>query len=755
MTAITVLRCAPGFRATKLFTSEGKEDYDAGKWFTVERRSVDDIRSLSAVLTGLAGDAELFPIRGEPKDWTDLTRPRQKNLENFSDVPIPWLCVDLDGLPGDWHDLADLQAIGRAARAAIGPAFANVTCHVQLSASAAPGKPLRVHVWFWLTHAMDSVAARTWAKALRSKTLPVDAGLYNGVQPHFTADPIFAPGAIDPLDGAPRLALVLGEVEKVPPILPPASHEIFPDRYLSIIAKLGDGPKPHFEGCHDVLLRATAAYVRGGGLAFETLKADIRARGERATFDKRSPEYLAEQFSDHNLDEMIRSARRKYTPTADALFTPTELEVFGDVWPRQLLLARGKSRYVFNPETRQWFTVAATDARTALAEYCGRFPIVWTEPAGKLKKPADLEFEYATTLTSETVHDLCAPAARVEPDGHGGHRLRLRAAPIRALEPVYSPEVDAWIETLSRPDVVRAWLRDFVHFDRALFGLILTGPKGTGKSGFAAALALGLWGRPYTDATTIFPPNRGMFVSAPWTRPLLDCPFACAPEGLPRVSAAQLRSFIGDMLHTIREKGVSDSTLQGFCRLLVCANPSTAGLVLDGDVEQDELDASAERLQHVTTTHASAAAFDWPTFGPGLAVARHALALAAEPPPPARPRFGWAPDPAYSRALLLAAEPAQAVLQWLLLALANPGATRALPRALEAAQRAGGPLRLTAGEVHAEWARYPDAPLRPSMRALRGAWRAIAPGDLLTRLTLMEHCVTTGATLPAAAERIA
>lgn len=749
MTAVTVLRAvSPGARAAKRFTPVGVEPYYAGYLFVPERHPVDGIRPLSALLTALERDPSRLVIRGEPADFTDLTRPRPRDATHYRPAPTNVLCIDLDGIesPDPWP-LDDLPTVAHRARGLLGPTFANTTTHIQLSASARPNAPLRAHLWFWSDRPLSDQELRQWAK---SAPIKIDKSLYTAVQPHYVAAPIFVDGVPDPIAPFPRSALVLGETNLLSFPLPEPATPL-PKAYLQIIKKLGDGPG--LEGGHTVTLPATWAYVHAGGVDDDAVIADIQARGAQVRWDKHAPDEVARLLSTDTLQALLTSARQKYLNSNAPLFTPTELDAFGDVWPHKLVLVLGAARYVFDPRAKEWIPFTASAARTAMQEHQSRFPIVWVEPNGRLKRLPDLEHDYGTALTGETVHDLCASAPIVEPDpSHpNGHRLRLPAARRRQIAPAFEPAVHRWLETLSRPDIVRIWLRDLVRFEVALFGLVLTGPRGSGKSGFASALSYAYWGTGYTDAASIFPPRRGYFQTLPWTHRMLECPLVCAPEGCPRVDASQLRTFLGDSQTTIRTKGIPDTVLHGFPRLLVCANPSNAGLVLEGDVEQDELDATAERLQHVTTGPHSAAAFDWPTFGPGGALARHAAHLALEPVPANRPRFGADPDPAFARALVFASDVAQAALTWLLFALASPGATKTLPKRLDDARHG---LRLTAAEVHAEWHAYPAAPPRPSVRALRAAWRVIAPGDVVTRATIEEHCHATGAALPLAVARI-
>jgi hypothetical protein len=736
--AVTVLVCAPGHRAAKRFHTAGCDDYDAGGIFTVERLPTDGISTLSAHLTRLAHDPTRFVIRGEPTDFSDLSRPRRRTSTppdpQFRDVPSQLLWLDIDGAADiPWHP-SDLPAAADRVRTALGPAFAHAACHLQLSASARPDSPLRAHIAFWLDTPLDCPALRQWAKR---SPIPVDPHIFTPVQPHYTANPLFIRGAHDPIHPYPRHTFVAGD----PVVLLELPIEDLlldaPERYRQLMQTLGDGPR--LKGFHDIVLRGVAAYVRGGGLLFDSLKQDIRARVERAPKDNHTPEYLAKLTSDRTLDALISSARQKFTLASDEPYTQQELNAFGPEILQRLILCRNPTRYVFDPARTTWDPFSPADARTALRERCSRFPISWHHTDGKLKKLADLEHEHSTTLSADSLLDLNATQAILEPIPNG-HRLRLPAGrPTSTPVPAFSLAVDAWIDTLSRSDIVRTYLRDFLRFDLPLYILVLTGPKGTGKSSFAQALAQGFWGRGWTDLADLLPSRHR---PVPWTADLLQCPFAVAPEGLPRVHAAALRALVGDSRTTIREKYRADAHLLGHLRALVLANPGEAGLDLDDGDDPDAFAATAERLQHVETTSASVEAFDYHTFVHEGALVRHAAFLADSPPPERRPRFGAEPDPAFARRLALASESAQTLLQWLALALTSPGTCPRLPAALDAAK--GGPLRFSAGDIHAGWHSYPQAPQRPTMRALRSAWRAIAPGDLLTRDGLEGTNIPTG-----------
>ena len=81
--SVTVLRCAPGRRATKLITgrpdgSASVDGYDTGRNFSVAEHPVASIHELAALLDRLSRDASRFVIRGEPRP--DINRRRCRRL---------------------------------------------------------------------------------------------------------------------------------------------------------------------------------------------------------------------------------------------------------------------------------------------------------------------------------------------------------------------------------------------------------------------------------------------------------------------------------------------------------------------------------------------------------------------------------------------------------------------------------------------------------------------------------------------------
>lgn len=801
---VTVLRCQQGHQAAKTFQPgpdgpDGRpvklSSYDAGAFFSVERAPVDGLPSLSALLTQLEGSPDRLVIRGEPRDFVDLTRTRRLSAGDratFSDAPLPWLMLDLDSVPVPPG--LPLEAVPAYVVGLLPEYLAGASYHFQLSASTlGPGPTVSVHLWFWLDWAPTSEQLHTWALAVNAtqRHPKIDPHVFQPVQPHFTARPVFLGGATDPLAPHVRSGLVRqGSDVVLFPQPPPAEDSdpegLFSDRYRRIVATLGDAPRTG-RGFHGPSRDAIACFIRQGGTDLAALKKDIKRRILAAPAINRPTGQVDQYASDAVLDDLITSAQKKYSPVGvPDLFTDEQIAQWDRhpavPLPRRLVLLRGTSRYVWTAPTDMsaapTYTLHTTsDVMPAILAKLARIPgIRWIDAqTARPRSLPDLEREHGWTLGADTIYDVRCTATTLElaPDGLSW-RLRTAPSPMRPdLVPRFSHAWDDWINATTRPDVLRAFLSDFPRLDLPLFALILTGPEGTGKTVFGTCLAQ-LWGRPYTDASVLFPADSRSVI---WSRPLLDCPYLFAPEGLPGIQASRLRKYLGEGQHTISQKYHPDAVLEGYPRLVIAANPDNAGLRLD-DAGPDEITASAVRLQRVATTAANhprsgqRGAFDWASMG-GDALAEHTLWLSQNHPRVVdqqgqRPRFGLPPDTAFSRDLALDAKVPSLVQQWFWLALREPANVEALKgpvlllpdgtRAHLMGTSTPGWLMVNASDVHASWGDVRQAPLRPDLTALRSALRALTvpagPGHVLPRQRVVDWCSAMGTSAPSILEKM-
>jgi hypothetical protein len=283
---ITILRCERGHRATKrwfLDPCTGKpklEGYDAGKWFAAETAEVDSIGELSALLTRLERDPRALAIRGELLPGVDprrvrRTKRRAERVEPYFAEPAGgrrWVLIDYDKVPIPAHvDIVD-DPVG-AVEYLVGllpcEFSDDVSYHWQLSSSAGMGDPgvLSAHLWFRLDRPITEAELRQWAGTIKA---PIDTSLFNLVQPHFTAAPIFEAGVRDPLPRRSGLRIGLEDAVRLVVPDPPPRHKYSGSTggddglsaaagFYAKLALLGDGEG--LAGFHGPLRNTAASYV--------------------------------------------------------------------------------------------------------------------------------------------------------------------------------------------------------------------------------------------------------------------------------------------------------------------------------------------------------------------------------------------------------------------------------------------------------------------------------------------------------------
>jgi hypothetical protein len=119
----------------------------------------------------------------------------------YDDNPKHWVMLDVDNF--DTGDLVPIEEPEKAVQLYIEKVlpecFHSASYHWQLSASAGQPKNkhiLKAHIWFWLKTPYDSVQLTAWAKA----TSPlIDVAPLRTVQVHYTANPIYKDGMVDPV----------------------------------------------------------------------------------------------------------------------------------------------------------------------------------------------------------------------------------------------------------------------------------------------------------------------------------------------------------------------------------------------------------------------------------------------------------------------------------------------------------------------------------------------------------------------------
>jgi len=224
---VTILRARQGCLATKRYTSAGVESYRVSQTVAAYGRTVFDLGGLFGLLTRLSCDPRAFIVRGVPHPEADhdnmnrryLDDPRKPEPPHMVPADCGWLCVDVDSL-----DVGDQgQAMSPRERVfevlAHLPALAmRAGCVVQWSSSAGCDgwRRLKAHVWFLLDRPAYCKSWKSWwAQQMEAgRSGAVDLALYQPVQPHYTASPLFC-GVPDPVAGE-RLIYVPGPRLVVP-----------------------------------------------------------------------------------------------------------------------------------------------------------------------------------------------------------------------------------------------------------------------------------------------------------------------------------------------------------------------------------------------------------------------------------------------------------------------------------------------------------------------------------------------------------
>lgn len=188
-----------------------------GKHYSLSEKPVHDLRSLSAVLNILEAAPCSAVVRGkylgdklQKTEFPDEVKPGKvlRRVSLFQDVQRYWFMFDVDGFMPNRDPMVDpVGAVREFIESALPAPFHGVSFHWHLSASF--GHPtknggLRVHLWFWLKRPYKGEHLR---ELVRRNGIPVDVSLFNPIQLHYTANPIFEDGVVDPVKTRSGLAI--------------------------------------------------------------------------------------------------------------------------------------------------------------------------------------------------------------------------------------------------------------------------------------------------------------------------------------------------------------------------------------------------------------------------------------------------------------------------------------------------------------------------------------------------------------------
>lgn len=197
-------------RVTKTWKADGSiAPFDDAKFYKLVTREVRDIGELSALLRTMESKPRSCLIRGayvgdeiaQQRDPDYKPGMVRKALDYFNDQPLHVVMIDVDRftpLTCDPIDTPD-EAVNEFVHTCLPRGWHGVSHHWQLSSSF--GHPtkvndgLKAHLWFWMDKPLTSAQLKAWAKAT---CLQADLALFNPVQAHFTAGPVFE-GCDDPI----------------------------------------------------------------------------------------------------------------------------------------------------------------------------------------------------------------------------------------------------------------------------------------------------------------------------------------------------------------------------------------------------------------------------------------------------------------------------------------------------------------------------------------------------------------------------
>ncbi len=350
---VTILWTGPGKVATKQFAKMSRKSeitvaqYDAGYLFTAMKPiGINSIEELSAVLKFLEKQHRALVIRGAPDSDEIIGRPVTRTgsgegIDFKGNFRTPeagrhYIEIDVDkyGLPiGLKLTSRNLQQICEHLVQLLPPEFHSASFHWQLSSSAGVFNKIRVsiHLWFWLTSPVPDTALKSWAKHVNSAAgiSLIDASLFQHVQAHYTAAPIFI-GMPDPFPI--RSGFTTKKSGSVDLQLPS------PDAAIYTLGSLGNatfkssegqgfdyflgriGDHTGGDGFHRPIVQAAASYVADKGAEgtdIKVLHSTIRQRVLNADASKHSPADIADRASDAQIRSAIDSAMRKFGNSAN------------------------------------------------------------------------------------------------------------------------------------------------------------------------------------------------------------------------------------------------------------------------------------------------------------------------------------------------------------------------------------------------------------------------------------------------------
>lgn len=345
---VTVLATQQGYLATKVIARDPAtgesvfRPYNAGTFFGVlPPFGVSNIQELSNLLAGIEYLPQLLVIRGSPGPGVEAGQTVQRRgsgsgsqfVGNFMTPPEGrrYVLIDFDKISLPQGQILSPLTVGDVTEHLVGllpKEFHDASYHWQLSSSAGFCTPDKVsmHIWFWLARPVSDNDLKRWGEHANSCTgmKLVDLALFQHVQPHYTAAPVFE-GVNDPFPA--RSGLVEKAKASVDLVLPPPVVKS-PAARKGTVARVpahgGAGFKHHLsrigdhtggDGFHEPLRDAAASFVAQNGREgtdrerlYEILHEAVLA----ADANRHSPSEVQQRGSREHILPLIDSAMTKF-----------------------------------------------------------------------------------------------------------------------------------------------------------------------------------------------------------------------------------------------------------------------------------------------------------------------------------------------------------------------------------------------------------------------------------------------------------
>jgi hypothetical protein len=252
-----------------------------------------------------------------------------------------------------------------------------------------------------------------------------------------------------------------------------------------------------------------------------------------------------------------------------------------------------QSYYPWTPEAPYALCYTRDEGLPALRRALKNAPIEWTKLTSQGNpSPKTLpEVMHSAGAWAQTLrYSLVSQESSFDPSFGG--QLNLASAPRKQVKPVFNQAVSTWFELLAgdkHPEFCQ-WIASLWDLSKPVPILFLYGPGGVGKSLLAKACS-GLWrkGDPVLLKDAL----------GDWFPDTKKTPFIFGDESIPKdfrglPKTEELMELVQAYSRPIKEKYMSDVTVDGYVRILVAAN---RGDVFGAESFKDEsVNALAERV---------------------------------------------------------------------------------------------------------------------------------------------------------------